>query len=199
MMHCAVVILAAGASTRLGQPKAELVCTGKTLLQRAIDTAAGTGANVWVTTRSLVGSGVHCAATAPVRLLHIPDATEGMSASLRIAARTAIDSPHIDHLAVWPVDQYAVDVPWLDTLFQLSARFSDRFVASVHEGRRGAPAVFPRPRFAELLAIPGDTGARHLLRAAPTGAIVEWPAPWAPGDVDTIEDLAVLAQWTPRR
>lgn len=212
MTHRAVVILAAGASTRLGQPKAGLVCAGKTLLQRAIDTAAGTGAVVWVTRRSGTNVGTEGQgrtpdvpgeilgpARMPDRLLDVPDAHEGMSASLRIAAQAAIDSPQIDQLAVLLVDQHAVDVPWLNTLFDLSARFPDRFVASVHEGRRGAPAVFPRSRFAELRALAGDAGARHLLRAAPAETIVEWPAPWAPGDVDTVEDLATLAVAAPAR
>lgn len=208
MTNRAVVILAAGASIRLGQPKAQLICGGQSLLHRAITTAARTGAAVWVTVADFVEQGQpayepECAAAKrmqdpcrhPTRTLVVPNASEGMSASLRVAAQTAIDAPQIDHLAVLPVDQYAVDAFWLESLFQLSAAFPSRFVASVHNGRRGAPAVFPRVRLGELLAISGDSGARHLLRAAPAESVAEWPAPWAPGDVDTIEDLAALANW----
>ncbi|AVP96315.1 hypothetical protein C7S18_03525 [Ahniella affigens] len=198
MTDRAVVILAAGASLRLGQPKALVSFAGQKLLARAVEAASGAGAAAWFTesdAQSLLSASLPSAFGA--RRLSVSNADEGMSASLRVAATTAISDHRIQFLCVLPVDQYAVDARWLSALFDLALQYPNRMVASTIAGRRGAPAVFSRGRFADLLTLSGDRGARELLRTAPDDAVIDWPAPWPPGDVDTIADLAVMASWQP--
>lgn len=198
MTNRAVVILAAGASLRLGQPKALVSYGGQTLLARAVEAASGAGAAVWFTesdAQSLLSESLPRASAA--RRLPVSNADEGMSASLRAAATAASNDHRIQSLCVLPVDQYAVDAQWLSALFELAVQHPNRMVASTLTGRRGAPAVFPRGCFADLLMLSGDRGARELLRKAPDDAVIEWPVPWPPGDVDTIADLAVMAGWQP--
>lgn len=198
MTNRAVVILAAGASLRLGQPKALVSYSGQTLLARAVEASYGAGAEVWFTeseAQSLLSESLPRAFAA--RRLPVSSADEGMSASLRTAATAASNEHRIQFLCVLPVDQYAVDARWLSALFDLAVQYPNRMVASTLAGRRGAPAVFPRGRFADLLTLTGDRGARELLRKAPDDAVIEWPAPWPPGDVDTIADLTVMAGWQP--
>ena len=185
----AIAILAAGASRRLGQPKQLVRVDGNTLLQRAVDAARATRAEVWLALGS-EGDPFWDSLRDREALLRIdvPDASTGMSASLRAVARHA-QAAKIERLLVLLVDQHRVDSFWLTEMLQLSETFPERIIASVHEGLRGAPAVFPRARFDDLCRLEGDAGARHLLRSASHSDLVEFPAPRAPGDIDRIEDL----------
>jgi CTP:molybdopterin cytidylyltransferase MocA len=188
----AIAILAAGASRRLGQPKQLLRIGGDSLLQRAVDTAHALGGG-----RVLLLLGAQAdACWASLRpgpnrdrteRVDVPGYAEGMSASVRAAASCVDGDPAIARLLVMLVDQHAVDIAWLRQLRALGAAYPQRMVASVHEGVRGAPAVFPRSEFPALRNLSGDFGARALLRAR--GDTVEFRAPHAPGDIDTPEDL----------
>ena len=85
MSSVGIVILAAGASTRMGTPKQLLCYAGKSLLRRAAETAlASQGQPVVVV---LGAAGEHCRPELeglPVRIVENPDWEQGMSASLRL-------------------------------------------------------------------------------------------------------------------
>ena len=61
-------------------------------------------------------------------------------------------------------------------------------MGSAYTGVVGVPAIFPRERLGELLALEGDRGARALLRGD-VGS-VDWPD--GAVDIDTASDLASL-------
>lgn len=190
-MSTVAVILAAGRSSRLGRPKALVQWRGRSLLQRALDTACAVtprvaialgadGDALWRSLRLPTGD------TRVVRI-DVADADEGLSASLRAAVARVEADPAVERLLVLLTDQYAVDAAWLRALLVLAQRHPGRMIASRCDGLRGVPAVFPRSSFAALATLRGDQGARALLRAETDP--VDHPAPHLPGDVDTIADL----------
>lgn len=189
-MSTVAVILAAGRSSRLGRPKALVQWQGRSLLQRALDTACAVtpqvaialGADGDALWRSLRLPGDAC-----VVRIDVADADEGLSASLRAAVARVEADPSVERLLVLLTDQYAVDAEWLRALLALAQRHPGRMIASRCDGLRGVPAVFPRRVFAALAALRGDQGARALLRAETDP--VDHPAPHPPGDVDTVADL----------
>jgi molybdenum cofactor cytidylyltransferase len=192
-MNVAIAILAAGSSRRLGRPKQQVIVDGRTLLQRAVDTACASGA-----ARVLLMLGADAdtcwqslSVSVPVlpalERLDVPDHAEGMAASIRAAVIQIENDSGIDALLVMLVDQYRVDTAWLRGLLALADAHPQRTVASRHDAVLGAPAVFPRARFAALRALRGDIGARALLRM--DDAVIAFPAPHAPGDVDTPEQI----------
>lgn len=188
-MSIAVAILAAGASRRLGRPKQLLIVDGRTLLQRAVDSACACGASRVLAMLGADADRCWGSLCAPRRLerVDVPDHGEGMAASLRTAVAHIERDTNIDALLVMLVDQYRVDEQWLRGLLSLADAHPLRSIASHHDALPGAPAVFPRTRFADLQALRGDTGARALLR---TGSdIILFPAPHAPGDVDTPDQI----------
>lgn len=183
-MTTVVAVLAAGDSSRLGQPKQLVQWRGTSLMQHAVDTACvvapcvlltlGADADtLWRTLR----------APASLERVDVPDHREGLSASLRAAVAHADADPAVDRLLVMLVDQYAVDDVWLRGLLALADAHPQRMIASRYVGLRGVPAVFPRSVFAALTALHGDQGARALLRNEPDP--IDFIAPHAPGDVDT--------------
>jgi CTP:molybdopterin cytidylyltransferase MocA len=183
-MPVAAVVLAAGASTRLGSPKQMARLGGKTLLERTVRTALDAGLRpVYVVVaggqdRTLCVAGLVQRAEEPTVVPVVnPQAAEGMASSLRAGVTAARDAAGVVVLAC---DQPAVTAEHLREL----AQGAGEILASAYAGRKGVPAYFPSSAFPELLQLRGDAGARELLQMA---RAVELPG--GELDVDTVEDL----------
>ena len=183
-MTTVVAILAAGGSSRLGQPKQLVPWRGRSLLQHAVDSACTVAPRVLLTLGTDADALWRTLRAPPsLERVDVPDHRDGMSASLRAAVARVEADPTVGQLLVMLVDQYAVDAAWLRGLLALADAYPRRMVASRYDGLRGVPAVFPRSAFSELAALRGDQGARTLLRDEPDP--IDFTAPQAPGDVDT--------------
>ncbi len=159
MSAVAALVLAAGASTRLGEPKQLVTLAGEKLLERAVRMAREAGlAPVVVVLGAQAERIRHECALGDVVLTINADWGEGMGASLRVGAGCI---PMGHGAVVMTCDQPAVTV---DHLRLLAAQ--NVVTASEYAGRRGVPAYFPPAFLAELVQMHGDTGARGLLREA---------------------------------
>ncbi|WP_158615351.1 NTP transferase domain-containing protein [Acidipila sp. EB88] len=190
---CAAILLAAGSSTRLGQPKQLVSYQGEPLVARAARLALAAGASPVV-----VVAGPHTAAcrevlaTLSVQIMENPEHAAGMGSSLRLGMQSlqSLQEPRPARVLVMVCDQPLLRVEHLRLL--LDADCPDGIAAASYgeEPRRvGVPAVFDRRHFAALAAATGDQGARALLRSLPVTAV---PIPEAAMDVDTPDDLARL-------
>ena len=178
-MRVGGIVLAAGASTRLGALKQLVHLGGETLLDRTVRIAWEAGCSPVV-----VVLGANAAAIlagcflGDATVIVNADWTEGMSAS--IACGIAAVEGEADGAILMACDQPAVTAAHLRAL-----QGTGETTASAYAGRRGIPAFFPAAIFADLLELHGDAGARQLLHTAhaidlPHGEI----------DVDTEESLA---------
>jgi CTP:molybdopterin cytidylyltransferase MocA len=181
----AAVVLAAGASRRLGRPKQEIVLGGETLVQRAVRVAMEAGLSPVIVVVNL-----ECRFAGPLRergcVMAVNDqAAEGMASSIRSGAGVA-QRVGSAGAVVMTCDQVALRAEHLRVL----CAEPERVTASAYAGRKGVPAYFPAASFAELMKLQGDAGARELLRGAE--AVVDELLAL---DVDTEEDMArVLAE-----
>ena len=182
----AAVVLAAGASTRLGQPKQMLQLHGELLVKRAVRLAREVGADpVFV----VLGSGYEpifeavSAMSVPPRVLLNRRWQEGMSTSIALGA-SAAERDGAEDLLVLTCDQIAVTAAHLRLLMEASHR--EHVVASLYAGRRGVPALFPDFSFHSLQELTGDYGARELLQKED---VLSVPLRDGELDVDTPEDL----------
>jgi molybdenum cofactor cytidylyltransferase len=73
----------------------------------------------------------------------------------------------------------------------------DRIVAARYGGSLGAPAIFPKRFFPDLLELRADQGAKQILRAC-TGEVIGVAVPEAEFDLDTETDLKQLRQMEAR-
>ena len=180
----AAVVLAAGASTRLGQPKQLVRIGSETLLERAVRTAEAAGLAPVIV---VLGSGAkRVAEECDLRRAWVvvnAAWAEGMGSSVRAGIELAGSFPEVAGAVVMTCDMPGVTAEHLRVLTAVS----DEVVASTYGGRRGVPAYFPRAAFTELLRLRGDAGARELLRQARVSELVGGEM-----DVDTVADLQRL-------
>jgi molybdenum cofactor cytidylyltransferase len=100
-----------------------------------------------------------------VRVVHNPDFAEGLSTSLKTGIAALPED--VDGAIVSLGDMPRIEAHHLDRLISaFSPKEGRGIVVPVHLGKRGNPVLFARAYFPELLAIEGDTGARHIIAAS---------------------------------
>lgn len=184
------VVLAAGGSSRFGQPKALLSWRGEPFIRHVVNAALKAGLSPVV-----VVAGAHmpqiCLACAglEVRLVHNPDWEEGQSASLRAGLR-ALPS-RVGAAVFLLADQPQVPVGLITALVEEHALSLAPIVAPLVDGQRGNPVLFDRRLFPGLMALAGEMGGRALFSKYP----ITW-VPWHDHrillDVDTPDDYQAL-------
>jgi molybdenum cofactor cytidylyltransferase len=203
------VVLAAGASRRLGRSKARVVVpcapssgqSSETLLRRAARLALSVvapGPVIVVVPADDVGLAALVAGLGPgVETLPNAEAAEGMAASIRKGI-AELEARGVVAALLTTVDQPLLTPDDLRALVALVAGSSAAAPAAVtmaaaaYADRVGVPAVFARAWFVALRALEGDRGARQLLQQAPAGALRTLPLPDAALDLDTEEAVRAL-------
>jgi molybdenum cofactor cytidylyltransferase len=186
-MTIAAIVLAAGASRRLGRPKQLVTYRGAPLLRAIVVEARASACD-----RVLVVLGANAEPIRPalagldVTVLTNDGWSEGIASSVRCGVRHAWDGD--DRAAILlTCDQPELRAAHLDALIA-AHRAGARVVASRYAGVLGVPALFDASLFPDLMVLEGDVGARTVIRDAAPAAAVEWPE--GAEDVDTPEDLA---------
>jgi molybdenum cofactor cytidylyltransferase len=190
-----LVILAAGASTRMGAAKQLLPFRGRSLLRHATEEALASGCRPIV-----VVLGAHAEqleqeiSELPVRVVVNGRWSEGMGTSIQagIEALTAGAGGDEVVAAILAVcDQPFFSAGIIHELIAAHERSGRALVAATYEGTRGVPALFGRCLFPELTALDGHEGARRVIQAHPDETLAV-PFPEGARDVDTPEDYARL-------
>lgn len=187
-----VVVLAAGLSTRLGQPKALARVRGETLLQRTIANALRLDpAAVVIMTPPKAGryrqaAGVSAAVAKNIRWVANPLRLGGLSTSVRKGIVAARHAPAILFL---PADFALLKGRELERLLQRWRSSPRRLIARRIGPSGGAPLILPGWMYPRALAIEGDMGLRELVEKMNPAqrALVDMPS--AALDIDTPQDL----------
>jgi molybdenum cofactor cytidylyltransferase len=186
------IVLAAGRSRRMGQPKALLPVAGATFLQQAVATLQRGGCQ---------GVTVVVRASRDIETLRIAAAARECGADVvenPVGALEQIHSlrtglaalaPEVEATVVVPVDFPGIRVGVVAALIDAFRRTGAPLVVPVHRGQRGHPALFARRVFADLMADPLSEGARSVVHAH-ADSLVEVPVDEAGvlHDVDTPAD-----------
>jgi molybdenum cofactor cytidylyltransferase len=159
------IILAAGRSSRMGRNKLLLELDGKAILAHAVDHAIAAGLSEIVVVTGHQAAKVRAAlGSRPVKVIEAREHGLGMSASLKAGLR-ALD-PKTDAALVMLGDMPQVSAALLRRLIgAYNPTEGSSIVLPTVDGKRGNPVLFDRRYFAEMLALEGDVGARHLIGA----------------------------------
>ncbi|WP_348264485.1 nucleotidyltransferase family protein [Telmatobacter sp. DSM 110680] len=193
-MSVAAIIVAAGSSSRLGEPKQLILIDGEPLLQRAIRCATEAGASpVFVVLgahRDLIENSIDFNKT---KIVVNNEWEEGLSSSIRTGVKTAqAEAPTAEGLLLMTCDQPRVTAEHLHRLILMSyAQSAPTAIVSTYGGTRGIPAIFPRQAVCDLMGLHGDKGARALL-AKPPWPVISIPLAGGEIDIDSPEDLEDL-------
>jgi CTP:molybdopterin cytidylyltransferase MocA len=185
------LVLAAGAGTRFGAPKALAELDGELFVDRAVRLLrAGNCEPVVVVLGAAAEEVIARARLAGVHVVVAPDWADGMSASLRAGLDAAAATP------ATAVVVALVDQPWIGagSIERLRQAWESGAVAAVatYDGKPRNPVLLDRSVWAAVAsAATGDVGARDWLRANPDQVErVNCDGTGDPADVDVATDLA---------
>jgi molybdenum cofactor cytidylyltransferase len=190
MRNIGAVILAAGGSGRFGRPKQLLTFQGETLVRRAVSAAAEAGCDPMIVVVGDLGDAIRRdLQSASAIVVENPEWQRGLGSSIRRGLQEIGDS--IAAVVLLTCDQPLVDKAVVAELIATYEKTRKPMVACRYAGTLGVPALFDRSCFADLIALPADSGAKTLMTARPNdvaavaferGAI----------DIDTPEDFERL-------
>ena len=159
-------MLAAGASSRLGQPKQSVKISGDSLVRRAamqllklnpviLIVVTGYGSDA-------VEKGLH---DLKLRIVKNENWEQGIGSSIACGARNVTE--RVDGLLVALCDQWNVDESDLNYLVSAWSRDISRIITASWEENKsliyGPPALFPRKYIRELRKLGGNQGAKALI------------------------------------
>jgi len=184
------IILAAGASQRMGQPKPLLLWRGEPFICHVARTALDAGlAPVVIVTGARAEEVRAALADLPVEIVYNPNWAEGQSTSVRTGLQAL--PPETDAAIFLLADQPRIPVELVRALVARHAQTQPPIVAPMIEGKRGNPVLFDRSTFPDLMSLQGDAGGRLIFSRYPA-AYVPWHDPSLLLDVDTLEDYEQL-------
>ena len=191
-----LILLAAGSSSRLGQPKQLLPYQGQTLLRHAAEIAVASPCRPLV----LVTGALHDELLPeidglPFHVVRNDSWADGMAGSIAAGLaelETAAEGPQVDAVVVILCDQPLLTPEIIGELMVQFQATKQPVVASSYAGIKGVPALFSRAVFGELRGLHGTNGARELLQQHAQLPTVDFPG--GATDVDTIEQYTALAK-----
>lgn len=185
----AVVILAAGAGTRFGGNKLNVLVKNRPLYEYTLDRVQAFGAFP----AFIVTGSEEIALEAEKRGIMTVWNTEpekGISLSLKLGLKKALECrPYLKGILFSVCDQPGLDVSTMQLLFRTASLHPGCIVCAGNSGRTGNPVCWDEAFFPELLALTGDEGGRQIIRKHKEKVRIIQVDPEELKDIDRREDL----------
>jgi molybdenum cofactor cytidylyltransferase len=193
MPDLGIIILAAGGSSRMGQPKQLLEIEGQSLIRKTVLTALATeGKPIVLVLGNAFEEIRQEIADLDIRIVQNRDWEKGMAGSLRIGATEIMETaPHLKAVLILLCDQPLLDAEYLQKLYQEFKRKGKQAIASKYGEVKGVPAIFDFELLERFNNDAGDFGARHLIQELAKKeelAVLDFPG--GAIDLDTPKDYA---------
>lgn len=188
-----IVILAAGASTRLGQSKQLLQYKGESLIQRIARISLDVVPSPVVV---VLGARAETIRTQidhfPVRCVYNRDWTTGIASSIKKGLETVLEiSPQLNDVLFAVCDQPYISQDLFREMINERRKSNKPIIACTYEDTLGTPVIFSKQFFHELLQLKDLEGAKKIMQHHPH-AIQSVAFPLGNVDIDTVQDLAAL-------
>ncbi|NKI32310.1 nucleotidyltransferase family protein [Croceivirga thetidis] len=164
MPKVAVLVLAAGASTRMGKPKQLLPWKNTTLLGHVISNLRVVSKHILVV---LGANHEKILPTLPSYLESVINIAwqSGMGTSIALGVGELEKSVNPEAILICLVDQPLIDAELFKKIIDLHNLNPSKIIATTYVGGKGVPALFPKKYFNALKQFSADYGARHFLKS----------------------------------
>lgn len=186
----AILLLAAGSSSRLGRSKQLLSITGQPLLLKSVKAAIESGIkNITVVLGANEQAHREVITDAGVQVVVNTAWKKGMGNSLKVGLSYLLQqTPKAEAVITMVCDQPLINSDQLLKLIFQYESSESTIVASFYQGVAGVPVLFDRTLFSELLSMSDETGAKKILQEHPH-LVKTVPFPGGEIDIDTEDDL----------
>jgi len=187
-----VIILGAGNSSRLGQPKQLLMYKGKTLIcQMAEEAIAAVGSPVVLVTGANAPQILEKLCGFAIEIVENEQWSEGMGSSISTGMKAIAKHPGLAGVIIMVCDQPFVNAALLQQLIDQQTIAGKGIIASTYDNTAGTPVLFSNTYFDALTALEGQQGAKKILQQS-TDDLALVPFPLGALDIDTAEDYQRL-------
>lgn len=160
------ILLAAGESKRMGEPKQLMPLGSSTLLGQAIDNLLNSSVDETIVVVGHKAEEITKAiATKPVKIMLNPNHRQGMSTSI-IAGLILVD-PKSQAVILALGDQPLVESQTINQLIDEFHNHDKGIAVPTYQGQRGHPIIFAIRYKPELMELEGDIGGREILQRHP--------------------------------
>lgn len=190
------LILAAGNSSRLGQPKQLLAWRNQTLIEHTVQRQLALQPG-----RVVVLLGAHFQQIEPVLKPYAVDIIyhsqweKGLGNSLAFGIQKIIPYPEWDGVLIVLSDQPLIDLSYLKEMVAEYRKHPEFIVATNYQGKPGVPAMIPKTLANGLINLSGDSGAGKWMQAQ-SDKVILMPQNTDTSDIDTLEDYQELLKRT---
>lgn len=181
-----VIILAAGESSRLGQPKQLVPFRGRSLIRVVVESALNSVCQPVVVVLGADADRIRPEISQEARAVENPEWIEGMASSIRRGVESI--EAQVDAVILMLCDQPLIDA---EVLNRFAEKADAALVAAEYDGTIGVPALFGSEFFGELRALRGKEGAKKILLAN-AKQVVRIACREAALDIDTAADVQRL-------
>lgn len=194
-----LIILAAGNSSRMGEPKQLLPYEGKTFLQITIDAALGSKATSRIVVLGADKDEIKKTFRADsIPVIHNPNWEKGMASTMQKGLNYLTKYKAPDQVIILLCDQPFVDSGIIDELIETQKTSGKGIVACKYSDTLGVPVLFTNTYYPEMLALKGSEGAKKLIYAH-LDDVAEVDYPKGAVDIDTYEDYEQLLSNLPKK
>ncbi|MBX9695109.1 MAG: nucleotidyltransferase family protein [Cyanobacteria bacterium] len=190
MPDVALIILAAGNSSRLGQAKQLKAFKGKTLLERIVDAGIESDCRyISVVLGADFDAIANLLKSKDLKIVKNDNWSEGMGSSIAAAAATLKEIGKLDAVIISVCDQPYSSARLFNKMIETFIESKDRIVACKYGDTIGTPALFPARLFSDLANLKGPEGGRKIWRDRGEEPVsIDFPE--GSFDIDTQEDWA---------
>jgi molybdenum cofactor cytidylyltransferase len=166
MIKAEILLLTAGKSSRMGQPKALLSIKRQPLISYQINRLKELGLPITVVLGAYADAISKVVTSKEVRLVLNKDFEKGMGSSIAFGTTSIQNTnPEIDAILVCAIDQPLIPLDHFENLISTASKTSFSIIQSLSEaGWRGIPTLFKSNYFEELSKLTGDEGAKSIIQ-----------------------------------
>jgi molybdenum cofactor cytidylyltransferase len=192
LKNLAIIILAAGSSSRMGRSKQLIIIDRQPMLVKAIEESMLTGINeIVVVLGSNESQHRKAVEKFPVQIVCNREWANGMGSSLKSGLKHLIENKTLNGVIILVCDQPTVTAEVIVSLVKKHKETGKSIIASKYADTTGVPVFFGSTYFEHLLGLKDEHGAKKIVTEHMNEvATVDFPS--GEIDLDTPEDLNIF-------